>query len=171
MGSRVGAWWEHPRSRGENRFLMVTCLIGGGTSPLTRGKPGAHRGAAKHGRNIPAHAGKTRKKRRCRYAMTEHPRSRGENGQRLHPVVSACGTSPLTRGKLSMPIDSSVETRNIPAHAGKTPMFGQKPTRRAEHPRSRGENASSSRRTASMSGTSPLTRGKHFFTSKIRFPV
>ena len=69
----------HPRSRGENVSIRVWMAAGGGSSPLTRGKPiRAPRLSSGHGL-IPAHAGKT--------TWGRAPRS-------------ACsGSSPLTRGK------------------------------------------------------------------------
>ena len=53
------AWWDHPRSRGENRATRVKKELTVGSSPLTRGKPvgAAFAGSARG--IIPAHAGKT----------------------------------------------------------------------------------------------------------------
>ena len=56
----------HPRSRGENHRRSAPNGIKNGSSPLTRGKPGAIEELAKAGGLIPAHAGKTRCCRRCR---------------------------------------------------------------------------------------------------------
>ena len=55
-----------------------------GSSPLTRGKPGDKRDFTECERLIPAHAGKTR----------------------FHPVDAhgLPGSSPLTRGKLPLPV-------------------------------------------------------------------
>ena len=52
----------------------------------------------------------------------------------------------------------------IPAHAGKTVVT--LPTGRASpaHPRSRGENLVAAVDTTPLTGSSPLTRGKHFLT-------
>ena len=38
-GRRSTSWTAHPRSRGENSTLTVGSVDGGGSSPLTRGKP------------------------------------------------------------------------------------------------------------------------------------
>ena len=72
----------------------------------------------------------------------------------------ACGSSPLTRGKLVSPSLSCRGLGLIPAHAGKTVTRWSRTMTTSAHPRSRGENASvpSSRR--GMTGSSPLTRGK-----------
>ena len=49
-----------------------------------------------------------------------HPRSRGENPERLAVIEAAQGSSPLTRGKpWSEALDRDLP-RLIPAHAGKT---------------------------------------------------
>ena len=54
--------------------------------------------------------------------MQEHPRARGENlpiGEKSH---FDRGTSPRTRGKLRVVPHALKIGRNIPAHAGKTPL-------------------------------------------------
>ena len=74
------------------------------------------------------------------------------------------GSSPLTRGKLGADFDDSKVEGLIPAHAGKTrDIMREMPSNQA-HPRSRGENEGRRKRGARMSGSSPLTRGKHFLT-------
>ena len=49
----------HPRSRGENVFTKQPVFCDAGSSPLTRGKPGAALDCGVEGGLIPAHAGKT----------------------------------------------------------------------------------------------------------------
>ena len=73
---------------------------------------------------------------------------------------ASAGSTPLTRGKLVPDIATENVTGLIPAHAGKTksPM---PPSRTTEaHPRSRGENALTMSVSGSLTGSSPLTRGK-----------
>ena len=70
--------------------------------------------------------------------------------------------SPLTRGKLVFLLLRFGGLGLIPAHAGKTT-----PTRRpwcgsSAHPRSRGENSRAWSSSWMRTGSSPLTRGKHF---------
>ena len=131
---------EHPRARGENEFIVRHYHDGEGTSPRTRGKPGVVDGAVQNQRNIPAHAGKTRKGGVRVAATKEHPRARGENAVRKAFLELHLGTSPRTRGK--PPICSRVNglVRNIPAHAGKTAGLSFFSSSSAEHPRARGEN-------------------------------
>ena len=74
--------------------------------------------------------------------------------------VSASGSSPLTRGKLTSPDEQLIKLGLIPAHAGKTTNRRSVPTRPWAHPRSRGENLWQDWRTNTREGSSPLTRGK-----------
>ena len=73
-----------------------------GSSPLTRGKRGLIHPPLNHVRLIPAHAGKTPDTRRAGTSTTAHPRSRGENRSNVGPGVFVAGSSPLTRGKLTI---------------------------------------------------------------------
>ena len=117
---RSTLWAAHPRSRGENLVPAGRMVIGGGSSPLTRGKRESARLDAVEARLIPAHAGKTRMYRtECR-SDTAHPRSRGENVNTVTKARAIEGSSPLTRGKQVIGLDEVTPKRLIPAHAGKT---------------------------------------------------
>ena len=70
------------------------------------------------------------------------------------------GSSPLTRGKRGGRRKGRNVRRLIPAHAGKTCSWPDRSLRKTAHPRSRGENGSSSRVVKRVAGSSPLTRGK-----------
>ena len=111
-----------------------------GTSPRTRGKP--HRMAQKGPelRNIPAHAGKRFTINYRLVNCAEHPRARGENAVPIRVVICHIGTSPRTRGKPRHLFRGGEITRNIPAHAGKTPRGSLAGWPPQEHPRARGEN-------------------------------
>ena len=89
----------HPRSRGENLNPNREQAVEAGSSPLTRGKPSAAILYGSLSRLIPAHAGKTIPRWRCRRGVTAHPRSRGENADSDVSVEPLNGSSPLTRGK------------------------------------------------------------------------
>ena len=89
-----------------------------------------------------------------------HPRSRGENAIHLMPHPTVPGSSPLTRGKLSVVLGASQAGGLIPAHAGKTDARNQDTGGRTAHPRSRGENFPLSWEPPRLVGSSPLTRGK-----------
>ena len=73
---------------------------------------------------------------------------------------SHTGSSPLTRGKLDTTDKPINQRRLIPAHAGKTKSVIMTGIARAAHPRSRGENPTSTPLYLRLAGSSPLTRGK-----------
>ena len=90
----------HPRSRGENLRSSAEASRPCGSSPLTRGKPGAQK-----------------------TLMTlawAHPRSRGENASVASGNLRVIGSSPLTRGKRGHTGTLWACRGLIPAHAGKT---------------------------------------------------
>ena len=94
---RCGA---HPRACGENGLLRGRGSRHQGSSPRMRGKPHARAARARHGRLIPAHAGKTAKTAARLARLRAHPRACGENAAQdpAHQLT----------------------TWLIPAHAGKT---------------------------------------------------
>ena len=150
----------HPRSRGENSRPPGRASRPAGSSPLTRGKPERRgRWQCRDGL-IPAHAGKTGR-RRCRVLRSPaHPRSRGENPKPVAPPEPGWGSSPLTRGKQ---VEARAQARDnglIPAHAGKTRPESRRPIGSRAHPRSRGENGRRDPNGGRLAGSSPLTRGK-----------
>ena len=113
-------------------------------------------------RLIPAHAGKTSTQSCTRALSAAHPRSRGENIGFSQLPIDKQGSSPLTRGKLQSANYYLQRIGLIPAHAGKTMSSFPSGLPAAAHPRSRGENFTSRTRSVCGTGSSPLTRGKHF---------
>ena len=75
-------------------------------------------------------------------------------------MVARRGSSPLTRGKLRRCASGEYVLRLIPAHAGKTVKVSVIAETKKAHPRSRGENMVSPSSISSLTGSSPLTRGK-----------
>ena len=130
----------HPRSRGENAAGVARRIASRGSSPLTRGKPRLAAYVGDVPGLIPAHAGKTVSAGECDEREGAHPRSRGENGCTSRVCLSHTGSSPLTRGKLSISGHTCVVPRLIPAHAGKTTVPEATHAVSPAHPRSRGEN-------------------------------
>ena len=110
----------HPRSRGENTPISTDVTNGSGSSPLTRGKPQMSFLSVGEFGLIPAHAGKTGSRCGRRGSARAHPRSRGENSLYRADLSNNCGSSPLTRGKPSVPPLALIVAGLIPAHAGKT---------------------------------------------------
>ena len=151
----------HPRSRGENLTEEAGDDGQDGSSPLTRGKPTEAGRANQAARLIPAHAGKTVRRRCFSGHMTAHPRSRGENPSVSDRQKAQGGSSPLTRGKRDPKHAVTPQPRLIPAHAGKTRVRGRLRPRPRAHPRSRGENNFVICARTAWTGSSPLTRGKH----------
>ena len=150
----------HPRSRGENTKMGSPTTSTSGSSPLTRGKHAHPRRRQEVRGLIPAHAGKTGSPADPCAAPGAHPRSRGENPHRPAQVAHITGSSPLTRGKHKLKTAFQVGQGLIPAHAGKTLVVTDVPEMGWAHPRSRGENISSSEKSSPVLGSSPLTRGK-----------
>ena len=89
----------HPRSRGENVTPSGNHCEPSGSSPLTRGKLAIHDWRTTRTGLIPAHAGKTSRRRRGGGLHGAHPRSRGENMKKADAEALKQGSSPLTRGK------------------------------------------------------------------------
>ena len=155
-----GAYWAHPRSRGENRSRGSMICPRGGSSPLTRGKQTPLFFPTCNARLIPAHAGKTRSPVMARRARRAHPRSRGENAYANSLNKNGTGSSQLTRGKRPHDSMPAVLEGLIPAHAGKTPAAASPHSCQGAHPRSRGENRLTRACRPRPRGSSPLTRGK-----------
>ena len=112
-------------------------------------------------RLIPAHAGKTTHSQFQVRPPPAHPRSRGENIAWLVDLFNCSGSSPLTRGKQGGAGFGGDESGLIPAHAGKTQDVVGVHAAPWAHPRSRGENNSTTGVCSPSDGSSPLTRGKH----------
>ena len=150
----------HPRSRGENPPVGRHPGVLEGSSPLTRGKLSDVADVRATERLIPAHAGKTVPDRVIGSGDRAHPRSRGENKPSGALANIAYGSSPLTRGKLTVEVLVAQAVRLIPAHAGKTRTSAPARPSPSAHPRSRGENCARWRTRTRQRGSSPLTRGK-----------
>ena len=153
----------HPRSRGENASRAAPLIVALGSSPLTRGKRIEQAPRLRVAGLIPAHAGKTSRRRSAPVASRAHPRSRGENRPRRLPRPCRSGSSPLTRGKPRRRYRPSEHRGLIPAHAGKTLGAALRRLRGGAHPRSRGENWVNVEGSTAPAGSSPLTRGKRGF--------
>ena len=150
----------HPRSRGENRFIIQLLPASMGSSPLTRGKLRRAPGWRSPSGLIPAHAGKTWIAFDGAERSEAHPRSRGENLVIKAKNAQRVGSSPLTRGKPIAAGQEQLSGRLIPAHAGKTDNGQPRCYYARAHPRSRGENQVQVLKAHLGDGSSPLTRGK-----------
>ena len=170
----------HPRARGEHTAgLAATVYVvrfipahAGNTSansvggkkwtvhPRARGEHERQPGYAGHGqRFIPAHAGNTWRSRLAFPVPPVHPRARGEHKICGMLGVTACGSSPRTRGTLDPPGGRHRASRFIPAHAGNTMPSAKVSESMAVHPRARGEHPSCVFLSLFSFGSSPRTRG------------
>ena len=150
----------HPHSRGENRLVVWENVQGAGSSPLTRGKHLCRTLREQRDGLIPTHAGKTACPGRWQARLAAHPHSRGENDLTDPIMLVMPGSSPLTRGKLTLDDPGHVMRGLIPTHAGKTAPVTDRRPRWGAHPHSRGENLAATGLAAAGAGSSPLTRGK-----------
>ena len=92
--------------------------------------------------------------------MQKHPRSRGEDIEKIAGFINSAETPPLTRGRLPNEDAPVIGVRNTPAHAGKTRWRRPHRCRPQKHPRSRGEDLHTASSSQSFSETPPLTRGR-----------
>ena len=134
---------DHPRSRVEYKQLHATETGRDGSSPLSRGIPPQITHFGRIERIIPALAGNTRRRSPDRCRRRDHPRSRGEYVDRWNDRVKVYGSSPLSRGIPPGPLTCTATPRIIPALAGNTIRSQLKLMADWDHPRSRGEYATS----------------------------
>ena len=113
-------------------------------------------------RIIPAYAGNTITMATNPMTARDHPRLRGEHETAPQNAMVATGSSPLTRGTLSLVFGIGDDGGIIPAYAGNTPFHRHRRTFSEDHPRLRGEHASSSGSSTMDRGSSPLTRGTRY---------
>ena len=112
-------------------------------------------------RIIPAYAGSTDRRPTPRVSPADHPRIRGEHVSPSSRMAMARGSSPHTRGAPMDFRDPRVVSGIIPAYAGSTVDWTMVTSRVADHPRIRGEHATSTATTNLGNGSSPHTRGAH----------
>ena len=132
---------------------------GDGSSPLARGLPRPGRPIRTAPGIIPARAGFTDHQTPGRRTPRDHPRSRGVYVRLRRVRESTRGSSPLARGLRGRAPVVLVLRRIIPARAGFTSPLTRSPTRRGDHPRSRGVYLTASSRSLVVMGSSPLARG------------
>ena len=130
-----------------------------GSSPLSRGILKNHLFLGSIGRIIPALAGNTRSTGPRSNKSWDHPRSRGEYGEREAVSCIGLGSSPLSRGIPFLGSNNSINKRIIPALAGNTPAPPVVASTIADHPRSRGEYYQMATEEHQAKGSSPLSRG------------
>ena len=150
---------DHPRARGEHKSPTPPVTTPSGSSPRTRGTRTNVVLAGLQIRIIPAHAGNTHTGYWSRLIQTDHPRARGEHGSSTRSPARDGGSSPRTRGTPRTASIASSGERIIPAHAGNTCRRRSFSRVSSDHPRARGEHATTTAGVAHGDGSSPRTRG------------
>ena len=149
----------HPRSRGEHEKTTASRLWQSGSSPLARGTSKVRLPQAPFTRLIPARAGNISGGSRARWAVSAHPRSRGEHAVMRTSPWQTRGSSPLARGTSILRACMVPLSRLIPARAGNMKQNLLARRKQAAHPRSRGEHIILDIQSAGAHGSSPLARG------------
>ena len=167
----VQAGGDHPRACGENHLQGRNDSQFLGSPPRMRGKPRVQRRYTRGAGITPAHAGKTEVIRMGENRRGDHPRACGENYKGRHRFSSFQGSPPRMRGKHRRMIVKARLTGITPAHAGKTIRPRTAATRRRDHPRACGENASPTKISSCRAGSPPRMRGKPCHTSAPEMPV
>ena len=90
-------FWDHPRSRGKDKWFVWENVPGAGSPPLTRERLGVVCRDREEARITPAHAGKTKVLCFLDRPVWDHPRSRGKDGQTDKVADGQGGSPPLTR--------------------------------------------------------------------------
>jgi len=150
---------DHPRIRGEHDEVPDGDALAVGSSPHTRGAPRRTRPRHRRRRIIPAYAGSTPATMTARPKSKDHPRIRGEHSLREIDMDSTVGSSPHTRGALSLRHFHLFSFGIIPAYAGSTVVPLPGATLAWDHPRIRGEHRRFDARSVHAPGSSPHTRG------------
>ena len=110
-----------------------------GSSPHTRGALKGSVGKATLEGIIPAYAGSTRMLSPGGVFSADHPRIRGEHHAKAFEAWNVQGSSPHTRGALSVPQRPPALDGIIPAYAGSTDAAAVAIEAPPDHPRIRGE--------------------------------
>ena len=118
---------------------------------------------------IPACAGNTHPRERCRRRAAVHPRVCGEHVAGGVEVEAQRGSSPRVRGTPFEPLKASLQRRFIPACAGNTPPTNSCSRYSTVHPRVCGEHARAIPAEDVVGGSSPRVRGTPRRRSSARF--
>ena len=129
----------HPRGCGEHPPNRVDALDDDGSSPRVRGTPQKVILGVQLLRFIPAGAGNTMMRHRCRACAPVHPRGCGEHQSLPSTKEIADGSSPRVRGTRAGDGRATRGGRFIPAGAGNTSPCYCRLARGPVHPRGCGE--------------------------------
>ena len=145
--------------RGEHGGMVLSPRPLSGSSPRARGARRHLRTFDTQNRIIPACAGSTVKASSPCPIPPDHPRVRGEHIASPGSSGRRSGSSPRARGALERTRHGRHALRIIPACAGSTLIEMVERDTRADHPRVRGEHATSNSAPGEAGGSSPRARG------------
>ena len=151
---------DHPHTRGENAWLQPSASLLSGPSPHAWGEPRTGPELSRRNRTIPTRVGRTCNYWRLCPCCADHPHTRGENPGVASAEVFKSGPSPHAWGELPRIILSRPQDRTIPTRVGSTATQDGLKTCNADHPHTRGENASPGCVYRSVVGPSPHAWGE-----------
>jgi len=136
-----------------------------GSPPPTRGLHGQIRHGETPRRITPAYAGTTVPPQTSPLDLPDHPRLRGDYCAREHAQASGLGSPPPTRGLHVIPDLGGGKYGITPAYAGTTQACATNAGTSWDHPRLRGDYATSAMSAKADHGSPPPTRGLPFRAS------
>ena len=145
--------------RGEQFRLFTPAMVYKGSPPLARGTEFYFLVYKSRVRITPACAGNSDKARGQSPEGRDHPRLRGEQVIGLLKLCYALGSPPLARGTDAARGHLCAAAGITPACAGNSGCSAGVTPSRWDHPRLRGEQASSMTLTSRVIGSPPLARG------------
>ena len=117
------AWWDQPRSRGDDTDFGLQAYLHVGPAPLARGRQLTTRRGDRDRRTSPARAGTTILDRSTKEGTRDQPRSRGDDTGGSAVMVNFLGPAPLARGRPPPPAPGPSRPWTSPARAGTTVVF------------------------------------------------
>ena len=154
---------DHPRSRGDHKFLMPPLACIPGSPPLARGPQTDKSVATCHLGITPARAGTTKWGCLRGTRTQDHPRSRGDHCQVLWYLMVTEGSPPLARGPRKTRAVMAFGFGITPARAGTTAIRVASELVPWDHPRSRGDHKCTPDNVREITGSPPLARGPRLF--------
>ena len=140
-GATCASRTVHPRRRGEHAHRRHGTNPAAGSSPQARGTHICQPLDCRDSRFIPAGAGNTHMSETGAIRQPVHPRRRGEHSRLATRARGDHGSSPQARGTPRPYTPQTPDKRFIPAGAGNTHVYRQRPRMPTVHPRRRGEHA------------------------------
>ena len=152
-------YWDHPRLRGEQRYIPTSRGFCRGSPPLARGTATFADGQDLKRGITPACAGNSSASISKRLFSKDHPRLRGEQLNQTAGEVSDRGSPPLARGTVLV-YSAFMRCMGItPACAGNRIKILKEAFPVKDHPRLRGEQGFEKENLLAALGSPPLARG------------